>query len=600
MKTEHLKRIIKRPLLWLCGVLPPLLWVGVGGGLVSCADFLEVKQLDQIILEDFWTEKSDVDDVVTGCYVALQSSGVRERMMVWGEVRSDNIAAGENIDNNASLNNVVRENITAMNAYTTWDGFYNVINRCNTVLKYAQIVADADPSYTQGDLKATIAEVTALRCLSYFYLIRTFRNVPYSTVAFTDDDQVMDLPATPFNDVLDSLITDLERVKGDAVTRYPETEPREQTGRITRDAIHAMLCEMYLWKQDYDNCIKYAEMVIDSKKQLFEEEVNRSNNITPNTAQVLLQRCNGYPLQNDALTGTTFGSAYEKLFIEGNTDGYARETIFEIVYDNHPKTSGQTANSAVSYLYGNGKTPKGVLIASSIITEDIDKESNRTVYEDDNRKVDSRMYTNCKADGGNITKMATSMQIIDASKPAEPTSMAAYFDEDDNGSNWIIYRLSDIMLLEAEALCQKMREGSDDDAMEYNTPLLDKAFTLVNAINKRSICKPIITASDSLQRTKYNTKATMEKLVERERQRELMFEGKRYYDLVRYCLRDGNTDQMLSAIANRDNVNVAYAQNFFKKMDAIFWPYNYEEMRVNRNLVPNPAFGTGENESYTK
>jgi hypothetical protein len=35
-------------------------------------------------------------------------------------------------------------------------------------------------------------------------------------------------------------------------------------------------------------------------------------------------------------------------------------------------------------------------------------------------------------------------------------------------------------------------------------------------------------------------------------------------------------------------------------MDAIFWPYNYEEMKVNRNLVANPAFGTGESTSYEK
>jgi hypothetical protein len=47
-------------------------------------------------------------------------------------------------------------------------------------------------------------------------------------------------------------------------------------------------------------------------------------------------------------------------------------------------------------------------------------------------------------------------------------------------------------------------------------------------------------------------------------------------------------------------VNQEYSQNFFKKMDAIFWPYNIEEMKVNRNLVANPAFGSGENSSYEK
>ena len=65
-------------------------------------------------------------------------------------------------------------------------------------------------------------------------------------------------------------------------------------------------------------------------------------------------------------------------------------------------------------------------------------------------------------------------------------------------------------------------------------------------------------------------------------------------------MRAGNTEPVMSAVQGRDDVNKDFAGNFFKKMDAIFWPYNYEEMRVNRNLVPNPVFGTGENESYEK
>ena len=190
-------------------------------GMASCADFLEIKPQNEIILEDFWGEKADVENIVAGCYSALQSENVIKRMIIWGEVRSDNIQSGNNINSDGDLYDILKETLTAMNGYTTWDGFYTVINRCNTVLKYAPGVAEIDPSYTDGDLKATIAEVSALRDLCYFYLIRTFRDVPYSEEAFTDDDQVMDLPATPFETVLDNLIADLEKVKNDAVNRYP-------------------------------------------------------------------------------------------------------------------------------------------------------------------------------------------------------------------------------------------------------------------------------------------------------------------------------------------------------------------------------------------
>jgi hypothetical protein len=92
----------------------------------------------------------------------------------------------------------------------------------------------------------------------------------------------------------------------------------------------------------------------------------------------------------------------------------------------------------------------------------------------------------------------------------------------------------------------------------------------------------------------------MDGLVKRERQRELMFEGKRWYDLVRYSMRAGNTDPVISAVTKRDDVNSQFAQNFFKKMDAIFMPYNYEELKVNHSLIPNPVYGSGENTSYEK
>ena len=64
----------------------------------SCADFLEIKDQREIILEDFWNEKADVENIVTGCYSALQEDDARKRMMVWGEFRSDNIASGNNIN----------------------------------------------------------------------------------------------------------------------------------------------------------------------------------------------------------------------------------------------------------------------------------------------------------------------------------------------------------------------------------------------------------------------------------------------------------------------------------------------------------------------
>ena len=95
----------------------------------------------------------------------------------------------------------------------------------------------------------------------------------------------------------------------------------------------------------------------------------------------------------------------------------------------------------------------------------------------------------------------------------------------------------------------------------------------------------------------------MEELVLSERQRELMFEGKRWFDLVRYSQRKGNTDKLVTLTMMKHHTGKTgegMIANHLKKMDAIYWPYNLDEMKVNLNLVQNPAFGSGEDESYQK
>ena len=347
--SNYIKKAVK-------GVTYLLLYSSTPLLLSSCSDFLDIKPQSEIILDEFWNEKADVDNIVNGCYSRMLGDDIMRRFIVWGEGRADNIAAGEGIDKDASLQNLVNENITTKNAYTAYDGFYNVINRCNTVLKYAPQVAASDPGYTQSELNATIAEVSALRDLCYFYLIRTFRNVPYVTEAITDDNQDMVLAPKPFSEILDALIADLESVQGKAIGRYPINRREYQTGRITKCAIWAMLCEMYLWKGDYQNCIKYADLVIEDKKELYKEYVSQGYITTTTTNND--SRFNGYPLISNQTSTNSYGRAYNQLFIQGNS----QETIFAGLRDrsrtHHDRQ--QRRGSALRQLHG-GQRLSGTL-----------------------------------------------------------------------------------------------------------------------------------------------------------------------------------------------------------------------------------------------
>lgn len=575
------------------------------GMLTSCGEkFLELEPQNETVLENFWNEKTDVQAVIAGCYSQLQSEAIISRMMIWGEYRSENVVYTDADHKDHNLEKVLKENLTANNGYTKWEDFYSVINKCNTILKYAPGVADVDPSYTKSQLKADIAEVIAIRSLCYFYLIRTFRDVPYTETCYEDDSegegkQPMALPATDFNTVLSNLISSLEAVSEDALDGYPETSnPYSEyfsTGRITKWAIYAMLCEMYLWQKNYTKCIEFANKIIDRKKQ----EVKKLKTFT----QEDFANWNGYPLIGTRYRSNSnyFSNGFNQIFVDGNSI----ESIFELTFIKN--NDNLASNPTFGNFYG-GQDRKPWVNVSSFVSLD---EWNGTykVFDKQNKGLDMRAYENIAWKGKEepshiskttayteVTLMAPTASNFWSSEWSSQYPTTGMNHDSQNKANVIYYRLSDIMLLAAEAYSQLISQETGDVTSDEDVKNLYNAFKLVNAVNKRSIGEQVL--KDTLVLKNYKTKEAITNLVYEERHRELMFEGKRYYDLVRRSQRDGNTEYLASKCSNKDINLQSIIQSKMKNMDAIYWPYNLDEMKVNPNLHQNPAFGSGENSSY--
>lgn len=563
--------------------------------LSSCSDFLEIEPQNEITADNFWDEKSDIDQILMGCYARMASNEVISRMIVWGEFRSDNVEFAGSANDDLDLQHVLKEAITANNGFTYWKDFYEIINRCNVLIENAPLVAKADPSYKPTQMKADVAEATAIRSLMYFYLIRTFRDVPYSEEAFIDDGQELVVQPTPFSDLLDKLIASLEAIKNDALTAYPKTSleysSKFNTARITRWGIYSMLCEMYLWKGDYQQSVSYADLVINHYK----ETAKDTKDITAED----LATFNGYPLIGTKLSqANTYGRAFNYIFVEGNSV----ESIFEITFVKGSDDK-QLSNVPFSNYYGgDGRTP---MVKYSEFVSD------KKAMEEANKEHDARFYEDiCFDQEGNPsyvnkTTAMSSVLIKGTDEFKKNSSWGSQYptagEKHDSRSkaNVIIYRLSDVMLMQAEAYCQMIQTDSlkNDKDVEYR----DKAFAIVDAINKRSLMEQEL--KNTLVIDKYTTKELITNLVMEERQRELMFEGKRYYDLVRRAMREGNSEYLRIACMKKNSNLTSTISNMFKnKMDAIFWPYNLDETKVNHYLKEhqNPAFGSGENSNIEK
>jgi hypothetical protein len=161
----------------------------------------------------------------------------------------------------------------------------------------------------------------------------------------------------------------------------------------------------------------------------------------------------------------------------------------------------------------------------------------------------------------------------------EPTMRSTNF------ANWIIYRLTDVMLMQAEALIEKGE--------------LDKAFAIINTVNMRANCISL-ESSSLLKQSNYPAQSDMRDLLMEERQRELLFEGKRWYDLVRMARREGNTRSLANTVVKKQKVNKDAIKIKLADANALYFPYSRDELKVNPNLHQNPAYTTGDDADLEK
>ena len=576
MKKKEINKSTFRSVKSLAGIL--LLAASSQVLMSSCDDFLSIEPQNDIVLENYWTEEADVNSVLNSCYAQLESSDCINRMVVWGDLRSDNMTNGSGTG--YALQQILKENILETNSYTNWSSFYKVINYCNTVLYYAPHVNEIDPNFTDSELRATIAEATTLRALCYFYLIRTFRDVPYVTDPSNDDSQDYQIPATPFDEVLDNLIADVESVKDDAVRSYGE-ESVENTCRITRWACYALLADLYLWKGEWQKCMDYCDLVIDQKIREYEEEYEKN----PTTMTVELY--GKYPLISESTSNSNYaGNTYTEIFGTGNSF----ESIFELNFVNNQSVT----NSTVSSFYGSSSNRTGQIGVPTFLYSDAYAGLNDYFKRTDCRYLENMNESNNKVYISKYVNQSVSFRTSTTTGGAPTvtgsTRSSAY-------ANWIIYRLTDVMLMRAEAeveLVGNVEEGAT--LTEEQEEHYRNAFDCVLAVWRRANNKRTST-TDLLVYDDYATsRMTMEDLVLDERQRELMFEGKRWFDLVRLSRRDGNNDRMITKVLPKFQENTSAIRIKLSTQDVLYWPYNRDELKQNPNLQQNPAYITDNTE----
>lgn len=571
-----------------------LLCCGAAAAFTACNDFLTIYPTDRIVAEDFWKKKSDVDQMVDGCYLSMIDYSIQERAIMWGAYRSDELVKLEDYNDN-TLDNISAVILLPTNKYATWSHFYKVINNCNVVLNHAPEVMVEDPEFTEGDYQVVRAQMLALRSLCYFYLVRAFRDVPLTERSYEDDSQVEMLPQSAPEIVLQKCLEDLDEarayiMKSGSYGRYDW----RNWGYMTRDAVHALMADIYLWRAamnhsqaDYQQAIAFSDSVINAKDAYY--NLYKEIDITSKDED-------RYHLEN----GET---ALSSIF--STSGGNSRESILEWQYNGRNNSNKALENYYYESGDENNYSQNSILMASqifnSVATNANTAEAQKLYLSKNDYRFWNNVYdaNNEEAQQMSIRKMVdASMSTIAVTNTVGPTkSNSRSFRE--FRQNWIVYRLTDVMLMQAEALVETAANDSDRVTLE-------KAFNLVQAVNKRSMAK---NATDTLKFDNFKSKDDMELLVLAERERELCFEGKRWFDLMRYSYRHMEGVSSRQCLAETSAWPELYAPMLrmvirkygsggegdavsykMKSEPFLYWPVQESELKVNNLLQQNPVY----------
>ncbi len=357
---------------------------------VSCNDWLELEPPSGLTREEFWQTKEDVEAMLSGAYSAMAK--MDNLFFLFGEIRADMVIGDTNQDDNQKK--MAQNNIYPDNGMANWSKFYQVINYCNEIIKNAPLVQERDNTFTDYQLKGWMSEAYFLRSLSYFYLVRIYKDVPLILEPSETDDTDFYVPKSEEAVVLAQITKDLEENRNFAIADGYATLA-ENKGRASKAAFDALLADIALWNFDYNKVLEHVARI----------EANKEIVMMPS------------------------GKWYE-LYYPGN----ALESIFEFQFDMGKNQSNQLYGLTNRNSYNYDPSQRALEMFARLYAKELVRGEDASIKRYGDEDYIIWKYVGSAPDGNTIR--TGTLQ---------------------NSANWIVYRLADVLLMKAEALSQLNR-----------------------------------------------------------------------------------------------------------------------------------------------
>jgi hypothetical protein len=463
---------------------------------VSCTKFLDKEPYSTATDGGLWRTEDDANSAVAGCY-ALMRMALNDGMAyyAYGDLPTDECSStyvGGDYSFYYIKNGLWSQPVPAAN---NWDPVMKLRRYENfyRLIDQSNRCIKYIPGIATDRKNEFLGEAYFTRAFSYFYMARVWGGVPLVLQAVEDVATSPNMPRATEQEVLDQVMADVKQ----AIIYLPWTNgvSSDKAVRANKGAAYALLAHLYAWEGDYAKCAPIADSVISSG---FYSYVDRNN--------------------------------YLNIY-----DGKSSEGIFEIAQNasNEGAADGSIAfytlrsQEYLSTNQGNSWLPLNTTNLAALFSDTTDLRRTKAFAFLSSTDPICIKYNNITYTGtGNTAPLAF--------------------------NNIIIFRLSDITLLRAEALAAT---GNYGDART----LLDEIRALADL--------PPATSSDA---------DLFENVID-ERGRELFLEGHRFYDLVRLAKKTGKVK------FGEEKISASQFQQ-----GKYYWPIDPVLITANAMLVQTP------------
>nr|MBD3620576.1 RagB/SusD family nutrient uptake outer membrane protein [Sunxiuqinia sp.] len=222
----------------------------------ACSDWLSVLPENEQVSDEYWTSKEEVESVLASGYVYLRDAV--PNLVQWGELRGGAIYSINGSD--LQTFQVTPDD----GSLCSWAPLYKVINMSNSVIANAEAVLQRDETFDEAVMTSYLTEAYYLRALSYFYIVRNWRDAPLILEPYETDKISYEKEKVSEAEIIAQIKEDITIALGSGAAKEKYEQDWATKGRGTKWSLHALMADVCLWNEEYQTAIMHCNEILDA------------------------------------------------------------------------------------------------------------------------------------------------------------------------------------------------------------------------------------------------------------------------------------------------------------------------------------------------